>query len=81
MQELIKTKPKYNKGILSLRYLMKRKGLALAKTIDDPCELVDNFDSDITDLEFAQKLVTAREKTPKALEYLLRLIRKQDFSN
>ena len=81
MQELIKAKPKYNKGILSLRYLMKRKGLVLVKTSDDPRELVDDFNSDITEMEFAQKLVTAREKAPKAVEYLLRLIRKQVFSD
>ena len=80
MQELIKARPKYNKGILSLRFLMKRKGLTLVKTSDDPRELVDDFNSDISEEEFTQKLVTAREKAPKAVEYLLRLIRKQVFS-
>ena len=79
MQELIKARPKYNKGILSLRNLMKRKGLVLVKTSDDPRELVDDFNSDMPEEEFSQKLVTAREKAPKAVEYLLRLIRKQVF--
>ena len=79
MQELIKARPKYNKGILSLRNLMKRKGLVLAKTSDDPRELVDDFNSDMPEGEFCQKLVTAREKAPKAVEYLLRLIKKQVF--
>jgi tetratricopeptide (TPR) repeat protein len=79
MQELIKARPKYDKGILSLRYLMKRKGLTLVKTTDDPRELVDDFNSDIANEEFAHKLTTAREKAPKAVEYLLRLIRKQVF--
>ena len=80
MQELIKAKPKYDKGILSLRYLMKRKGLVLVKSSDDPHELVDDFNSGISEDEFAQKLVTAREKAPKAVEYLLRLIRRQVFA-
>ncbi len=80
MQELIKARPKYNKGILSLRFLMKRKGLVLVKTSDDPRELVDDFNSDLPEEEFSQKLVTAREKAPKAVEYLLRLIRKQVFT-
>ncbi len=79
MQELIKAKPKYDKGILSLRFLMKRKGLALVKTSDDSRELVDDFNSDIAEEEFARKLTTAREKAPKAVEYLLRLIKKQVF--
>ena len=81
MQELIKAKPKYDKGILSLRYLMKRKGLVLVKSSDDPHELVDDFNSGISEDEFAQKLVTAREKAPKAVEYLLRLIRRQVFAD
>ena len=79
MQELIKARPKYDKGILSLRLLMKRKGLSLVKTSDDPRELVDDFNSDIANEEFSQKLATAREKAPKAVEYLLRLIKKQVF--
>ena len=79
MQELIKARPKYDKGILSLRFLMKRKGLALVKTTDEPRELVDDFNADITEREFARKLVAAREKAPKAVEYLLRLIKKQVF--
>ena len=80
MQELIKAKPKYDKGILSLRFLMKRKSLVLVKTSDDPRELVDDFNSDIPEEEFAQKLAMAREKAPKAVEYLLRLIKKQVFT-
>ena len=80
MQELIKARPKYNKGILSLRHLMKRKGLLLVKTSDDPRELVDDFNSDMPEDDFLQKLVTAREKAPKAVEYLLRLIKKQVFT-
>ena len=81
MQELIKVKSKYNKGILSLRYLMKRKGLVLVKTSDEPRELVDDFNSDITEEEFTQKLMAAREKAPKAAEYLIRLIRKQELED
>ena len=79
MQELIKARPRYNKGILSLRYLMKRKGLVLLKTSDDPRELVDEFNSDMPDETFLHKLDTAREKAPKAVEYLLHLIKKQEY--
>ena len=80
MQQLIAVKPKYDKGILSLRYLMKQKGMMLVKTSAEPRELVDDFNADITEEEFAQKLITAREKAPKAVEYLLRLIKKQVFT-
>jgi tetratricopeptide (TPR) repeat protein len=80
MKELIKAKPKYDKGILSLRMLMKRKGLVLVKTTDEPRELVDDFNSDMPEPEFAQKLHATREKAPKAVDYLLRLIRRQEFT-
>ena len=79
MQQLIAAKPKYDKGILSLRYLMKRKGLILDKTSDEPRELVDEFNSNIPEEEFAEKLKAARMKAPKVVEYLLRLIKKQKF--
>ena len=80
MQELIKARPKYDKGILSLRMLMKRKELVLVKSSDEPRELLDDFNSDIADEEFAEMLCNAREKAPKAVDYLLRLIRRQEFT-
>lgn len=81
MQELIKAKPKYNKGIMSLRYLMKRKGLVLEDASDEEHELVQDFNSALSEEEFWQKLTIAREKAPKAVGYLLRVIRKQTFKN
>ena len=79
MQQLITVRPKYNKAILSLRHLMKRKGLTLVKKSNEARELVDDFNSNIAEDEFLQKLLTARKKAPKAVEYLLRLIKKQEF--
>ncbi|MBQ6204844.1 MAG: AAA family ATPase [Prevotella sp.] len=80
MQQLIAARPKYDKAILSLRELMKRKGMVLVKTSNEPRELVDDFNSDMPEKEFAQKLQTAREKAPKAVEYLRRTIRRQEFA-
>ena len=79
MQQLIATKPKYDNGIMSLRYLMKRKGLLLVKTSDEPRELVDEFNSELSAEDFAGKLKVARKNAPKAVEYLIRLIKKQTF--
>lgn len=79
MQQLITVRPKYNKAILSLRHLMKRKGLTLVKKSNEARELVDDFNSNITEEEFLQKLLTASEKAPKAVGYLLQLIKKQEF--
>ena len=79
MQQLIAVKPQYKKGILSLRYLMKRKGLVLAATSDEPHELLNDFNSDMNNDEFAEKLSKAYEKAPKAVSYLRRVIKKQEF--
>ncbi len=79
MQQLITVRPKYNKAILSLRHLMKRKGLTLVKKSNEARELVDDFNSNIAEDEFLQKLLTARKKAPKAVGYLLQLIKKQEF--
>lgn len=80
MQQLIAARPKYDKAILSLRELMKRKGMVLVKTSNEPRELVDDFNSDMPEEDFAHKLQTAREKAPKAVEYLRRTIRRQEFA-
>ncbi len=80
MQQLIAARPKYDKAILSLRELMKRKEMVLVKTSNEPRELVDDFNSDMPEKEFAHKLQMAREKAPKAVEYLRRTIRRQEFA-
>ena len=79
MQQLIAARPKYDKAILSLRQLMMRKGLVLVKSSDEKRELVDDFNSDMSNEEFAKRLSAAREKAPKAVDYLRRLIKRQEF--
>ena len=68
---------KYDNAILSLRYLMKRKGLTLQQKLDAPHKLVDAFNSNLQDKEFGKTLKTMREKAPKAVEHLLRTIKRQ----
>ena len=80
IQQLIAVKPQYQKGILSLRYLMKRKGLVLTETSDEPHELVSDFNSDMNNDEFAEKLSKAYEKAPKAAAYLRRMIKRMEFT-
>ena len=58
---------------------MKRKGLALIDTSDESHELVNDFNSDMGNDEFSAKLSMAYEKAPKAVAYLRRVIKKQEF--
>ena len=69
----------YDIGILALRTLMKKHGLQLIKLSDKNCELIDVLNSIATEEEFLDQLKLCREKAPKAIAYLLRRIKKQEF--
>lgn len=78
MQKLVEAKPKYDRGILALRMLMKRHGIQL-ETLQES-ELIDAFNSDMSEEEFAALLKVERENEPKAVNYLIRRIKKQEFN-
>ena len=80
MRKLIEARPKYDLGILALRTLMQCRNLKLDKQSDNNCELVDLFNSDTTEKEFLVQLRVCREKAPKAIAYLIRRIKKQEFN-
>lgn len=77
MRRLVCAKPKYDRGILSLRFLMKRKGIELNTSKES--ELVSAFNSELDTEEFHAKLLECRAKAPKAVTYLIQCIRKQIF--
>lgn len=79
MRKLVEVRPKYDLGILALRTLMQRHGLKLDKLSDNNCELVDLFNSDATEEEFLKHLKVCRNNAPKAVEYLIRRIKKHIF--
>lgn len=78
MQKLVEAKPKYDRGVLALRMLMKRHGIQL-ETLQES-ELIDAFNSDMSEEEFAALLKVERENEPKAVSYLIRRIKKQEFN-
>lgn len=79
MQLAIKARPKYDKGILALRSMMKKHQIELDKLSEEYSGLVDAFNSEISDEEFVEELKSARAKTPKVSGYLLQRIHKQQF--
>ena len=80
MQMLVDVRSKYNFGIVALRTLMKKNGVPLAMSSDENCELVEMFNSEITDEEFMVLLKEARQKAPKAVSFLIRSIKRQQFN-
>lgn len=79
MRKLVEVKPKYNNGILALRQLMKRHNLKLDNAADTVSELLDAFNSDISDEEFLIQLKECRAKAPKSVNYLIRRIKKLEI--
>lgn len=77
MRMLVESRPKYDRGILSMRQLMKLHDIFL----DSPNEsdLIEAFNSNMEDVEFALKLKECREKAPKSVTYLIQRIKKQEF--
>lgn len=78
MRKLVETKPKYDKGILSFRTLMKQHGL----TLESPTasELIDDFNSDMDETAFDEKLKEYRKNAPKSVAHLIQRIKKQNLT-
>lgn len=77
MRKLVEAKPKYDRGIHALRMLMKRKSIMLDSTRES--ELIEAFNSDMTEEEFDNLLKYTRKKAPKSVSYLIMRIKKQEF--
>lgn len=78
MQKLVEAKPKYDKGIHAIRMLMKHKGLMLDYTKES--ELIEAYNSGMTEEEFDALLKECRTKAPKSVSYLIQRIKKQEFN-
>lgn len=78
MQKLVEAKPKYDKGIHAMRMLMKHKGLMLDYTKES--ELIEAYNSGMTEEEFDALLKECRTKAPKSVSYLIQRIKKQEFN-
>lgn len=78
MQKLVEAKPKYDKGIHAMRMLMKYKGIMLYSPNES--ELIEAYNSDMTEKEFDALLKECRTKAPKSVSYLIQRIKKQEFN-
>ena len=78
MRELVTARPKYDRGILAMRVLMKRHNVLLDSPNEN--ELVQAFNSEMTEEEFAAKLKECRTVAPKMVTHLVQRIKRQDFT-
>lgn len=75
MKTLLEVRPKYDNGIVALRTLMQRNGKRLTESSDSPCELVIDFNSEMSSNEFMAKLKECRKETPNAIHTLIQRIK------
>lgn len=80
MQKLLRAKPKYDHGIVTMRSLMKRRNILLSIPSGKRSDIEYDFNSGLSDEEFLKRLKEARKSAPKSVQVLLRNIRRMDFS-
>lgn len=78
MRFLIMARPGYDRGILTMRMLMKRHGITLESKTEN--SLADAFNSDMRDEDFATMLKEQRKKASRNVSQLIGLIKKQNFN-
>lgn len=78
MQRLIMARPKYDRGILALRMLLKRRNIMLGTLSES--ELTTGFNSDMSEDGFAALLGKCRKQAPKSVAGLIQCIRRQKFN-
>lgn len=76
MKLLVEKRPKYDKGILALRAIMKRHGKSLDIDSEEECVLEALFNSDASDEDFLAKLKESRAKSPKLVSHLVKSIKR-----
>lgn len=75
MKTLVESKPKYDKGIIAFRMLMKRHNLMLDAIPEHENQLVDAFNSDLSQEEFDTMLKKSRQEAPKTVNTVVGRIR------
>ena len=81
MRRLVDIRPKYDRGILSMRRLLKKAGISVEGDTEKENELLDAFNSDQSDDKFAALLKRARKEAVKSVSDLASHIREMDFSS
>ena len=73
MRKLVRIKPRYNQGIISLRMLMKRRNIVLEAQKET--KLVEAFKSDMSDTEFEELLNKYKKDAPQMVSDMLQAIK------
>lgn len=80
MKHLVDIRPKYDRGLLAMRQLLRHAGIMVEGDPDKENELLDAFNSDKPDEDFAGMLKVARKSAAKSVTDLVNHIRKMTFT-
>lgn len=80
MKSLVDIRPKYDRGIIAMRNLLSHADIKVETDPDKENELVDAFNSDMSDEDFEQKLKMARKDAAKSVIDLVNRIRRMSFN-
>lgn len=80
MKIFVDIRPKYDRGILAMRNLLCHADIKVETNPDKENELVDAFNSDMSDEDFKQKLKMTRKDAAKSVTDLVNRIRKMSFN-
>lgn len=75
LRKVVILRPKYNRIILAIRNVLKRKNILLANIPGENGVLVEAFNSEMPNDEFLRNLVISRKRTPKSVQRLLQMVR------
>lgn len=76
MKKLVEIKPKYDRGIVEFRKLVKKHGKSLRGAAEEPNALIEAFNSTMPEGEFADLLKEKRKSAPKDFGAFMGSIRK-----
>ena len=76
MKKLVEIKPRYDHGIVEFRKLMKKHVKSLGDLTEEPNEIVEAFNSSLSDSEFIDMLKDKRQNAPKEFTEFRQSIRK-----
>lgn len=71
MKKLISARPMYDNGIVAIRHLMRKKNLILPQSSITTYEIIEDFNSELSDEEFLVKLKDCRTESPNNIKYLI----------
>lgn len=81
MKKLISARPMYDNSIVAIRNFMRRKKQVLSQPSITNYEIIEYFNSELSDGDFLEKIKDCRTKTPRSVKYLIRTLLRSNYND